>query len=280
MQAVHSCIIGAASIGMPELRGKTWPMLVGFVLFFAVVSALSYLPNRIVRQDDALWRKADNISSILSTYTNSKYKIPANLAEAGFSASTPNGITYRKDSDSQYTLCITYQRSGNVRSANAYGTEAPNFANDIVVTTDYAVVPAKHKAGRNCIVVKPQLDGYKANAANNNNQALSESPEGKTLVCGTQVDKYSAVGPLLSLEPTEVYLNNSQTKQAVTMVKINYSQIPGDAGGMSYMYGPGSKIFDQGCKELAVTDLKKDDNVGVYSIFSDQTGSVTVFLKQ
>jgi hypothetical protein len=269
----------------------------GFVLLLAVLIAALYLPSRAAHSDAQTWKGATAAANYINDYVNSHQTIPADMHAAGVRAADTHNVSYHKDSDKTYTFCVNYQKAGEVTSDAAY-TEDGSFGGDLLAPidrafsgdtgtpydensnpdTNYLYVPGTHKAGKQCQTIKPQFVSQQRKEQPAT--PLSQAANGHTLVCGTEVNRYSANGPILKFNTINVGLNNSPTLQPVTMVSVNASQIPGDAGSMDVMYGPGSKIFDQHCKVLAVADLKIGDTVGVYYVYNDQTGSVAVFLKQ
>ena len=70
------------------------------------------------KQDVQTLKTAQDIASKLNTYVQNNQKIPESLSEVGVE-DVPSAIKYTKDSEKEYSFCVTYKAASGYNDYSA-----------------------------------------------------------------------------------------------------------------------------------------------------------------
>lgn len=156
------------------------------------------------KQDKKTEAKDQEISTALNSYVTEKDKIPASLDEAGVN-DVPNSIKYKKLSDEEYQVCVTYKSAGNMYQSiglspfsllnftSMYGNinaSMPESTSRTVYYPGYS-----HKKGENCQTVKPYTGGTKFSyptSTSTNSSSSSSTNTPSSSGSSSSIDDYTA----------------------------------------------------------------------------------------
>lgn len=171
-------------------------------LFTVVLLIITIVQGASAKQDNATKKKASEISKALNSYISTNKKIPASLDEANIK-DIPSSITYKKDSDTEYTFCATYKEAYSYGSASASSlisgsalkqNSSTSLANDYYgdsYTSTYkasTLYPTySYKKGENCQTIKPYIysstsypSSYSSSSSSSNIQASARDTQRRT----------------------------------------------------------------------------------------------------
>ncbi len=133
---------------------------------FGFVGYAAYL-GAVGKQDVEVEKKVTEIADKLNNYIANNQKIPDNLEEVA-GDDIPSAIKYTKQSDSEYTFCVTYKSASSydVRGLEgallgaglggaSYNYDDYQYPDDQNSSSLYFY--GSHKKGENCKTVKPYL---------------------------------------------------------------------------------------------------------------------------
>lgn len=151
-----------------EIKQKMRKYYIGLAIigaFTVVVLVITLVQGASTKQDRVTYKKATEIATELNTYISSNEKIPASFSEAGIT-DVPSTISYKKDSETEYTFCATYKQARNGESTpDLFSGSAVRSGVSLDEDLDYSssyksstLYPTySYKKGENCQTIKPYL---------------------------------------------------------------------------------------------------------------------------
>ena len=218
------------------------------------------------KQDAQTVQRANDIANKLNDYVTNHNATPGTLAEAGVH-DAPATISYRKVSGQKYVFCVTYRESSmsseqlspTAISDAIQGSSLSSGGEPDAGIDGEAFVPDSHHAGQSCRTVTPLLSTPPPVIVDND----------KNIVCGVSTDYYETLGTI----------DNVSQTGGLTFVEISTTSSVG-VQKMPYEFSADSKVFDQSCNLLQLSELHSGDQVAVYDIAPPNAQSISIFLKQ
>lgn len=140
---------------------------IGFITL--VFLGLTFAKGASAKQDNDTKTKASSIATDLNNYISKNRKIPESLDEAGIK-DVPKTISYKKDSSTEYTFCVTYKEaksygsvdptsllSGSALRQNSTSLDDEVYSLSSTYKSSSLYPTMSYKKGENCQTIKPYL---------------------------------------------------------------------------------------------------------------------------
>lgn len=137
-------------------------------IFTIVILGITITKGVTAKQDNMTKKRSREIAKDLNTYVTKNKKIPESFDEAGIK-DVPNTITYKKDSDTEYTFCATYKEAysygssdptsllsgASLRRSSSYEDDSRYESSASSYKSSYLYPNYTYKKGENCQTIKP-----------------------------------------------------------------------------------------------------------------------------
>lgn len=261
------------------VRRRHYMIATGALLaILTLLTLMLYLPHYAVHGDNVRYERAVNAATKLNSFVSDKAKIPADFKEAGISVSDTQNLEYHNVNLASYTFCVTYAHQGvsytdnpgDVSLFGIIGGYGDGYSGDDYASTTQLMIPAKHKAGKNCQTITPSLP---APQRPNGVASSLATPEQNAKASGLQDSVCSFSKYTTHYYGTIKSVQTADGKPIVPTVKSTLI-ITVDAKGTSktglqtVTVGDSFNVFNTVCTAITHESLQVGD---VISVFQDNT---------